>query len=162
MKAAQTQLILTLDGDGQNDPADIPKLVHQWETHSSEGPPLLVAGIRAQRRDSFLRRLSSRIANAVRAGILKDGTPDTGCSLKLFSRENFLSFPFFDHMHRFIPALHVRAGGEIILVPVNHRPRQKGVSKYGVSNRLWVGLVDLFGVLWLSRRNKNPVIEYEE
>ena len=103
-----------------------------------------------------LRRFSSRVANGVRGALLQDRTPDTGCGLKLFPRALFLEFPFFDHMHRFLPALALRHGGEVVSVPVNHRPRERGRSHYGIGNRLWVGIVDLFGVLWLVRRMKRP------
>jgi dolichol-phosphate mannosyltransferase len=94
--------------------------------------------------------------------MLKDGTPDTGCSLKLFERETFLELPFFDHMHRFLPALFRRQGLEVVMVDVGHRPRARGVSKYGVMNRLWVGIVDLFGVMWLQRRMTSPEIANKE
>jgi dolichol-phosphate mannosyltransferase len=100
--------------------------------------------------------LSSRIANGIRSGLLQDDTPDTGCGLKVFPRQGFLDFPRFDHMHRFMPALMLRLGGRVMSVPVNHRPRERGTSKYGVWNRLWVGIVDLFGVMWLQRRGSKP------
>jgi dolichol-phosphate mannosyltransferase len=119
----------------------------------------LLAGWRARRNDSFVRRLSSKIANGVRARMLKDNTPDTGCGLKLFARETFLQLPNFDHMHRFLPALVLRNGGAVVSVPVSHRARERGTSKYGVHNRLWVGIVDLFGVAWLQRRVRLPCIE---
>src|SRR5215469_9885480 len=151
VKAARAPWIATLDGDGQNDPADIPKLWVMAKTAPSE-PPLLVAGHRARRRDSAMKRLSSRIANWVRRGLLGDGTPDTGCGLKLFPRALYLELPFFDHMHRFLPALVLREGGTVNSVPVNHRPRRGGISKYRVLDRLGVGIVDLFGVMWLTRR----------
>jgi len=157
VKAATADWIATLDGDGQNDPADIPKL---W-TMAVEAPPLLpllIAGHRAKRRDSGVKRLSSRIANAVRARMLGDNTPDTGCGLKLFRRDLFLDLPYFDHMHRFLPALVIRAGGRVVSVPVNHRPRERGQSNYGTFDRLWIGIVDLFGVMWLNRRAKLPVL----
>jgi dolichol-phosphate mannosyltransferase len=112
----------------------------------------LLVGWRVQRRDTALRRFSSRVANGVRARLLGDATPDTGCGLKLFERDTFLQLPFFDHMHRFLPALVLRQGGRVISVPVRHRPRTLGRSHYGVWNRLWVGLVDLLGVSWLRRR----------
>jgi len=114
----------------------------------------LVAGHRVKRRDSRLVRLSSRLANVVRSHILRDETPDTGCGLKVFGRSLFLELPYFDHMHRFMPALVRRAGGRVISVPVNHRPRLTGRSHYGVRNRLWTGVVDLVGVVWLTRRAK--------
>lgn len=159
VEAAQYEWIATLDGDGQNDPADIPLLLAQLSNLSHPAHLELLAGWRAQRRDTFLRRLSSKVANGVRASLLKDNTPDTGCGLKLFARETFLRLPNFDHMHRFLPALVIRNGGAVVSVPVSHRARERGVSKYGVNNRLWVGMVDLLGVAWLQRRVRLPVIE---
>ena len=155
VRAARGDWIATLDGDGQNDPADIPEL---WDLARAapSAPPLLVAGHRHIRRDSWARRAASRIANRVRRQLLGDDTPDTGCGLKLFSRELFLDLPNFDHMHRFLPALVLRAGGRVCSVPVNHRPRQGGASKYGVFDRLGVGIVDLCGVIWLQRRPTRP------
>ncbi len=157
VKAARAPWIATLDGDGQNDPADIPRLWQMARTAPSM-PPLLVAGHRARRRDSAMKRLSSRIANGVRRTFLGDGTPDTGCGLKLFPREIYLELPFFDHNHRFLPALVQRAGGRVLSVPVNHRPRERGRSNYGTLDRLFVGIVDLFGVMWLMRRAKKVEI----
>jgi dolichol-phosphate mannosyltransferase len=157
VRAARGRLIATLDGDGQTDPADIPELIARWRTEGGDSAgqgPLLLAGWRSTRNDTWLRRLSSRIANGVRGRLLGDGTPDTGCGLKLFERETFLALPYFDHMHRFLPALVVRHGGRVISVPVRHRPRLRGRSHYGVWNRLWVGLVDLGGVMWLRRRTR--------
>jgi glycosyltransferase involved in cell wall biosynthesis len=149
--AARHDWVATLDGDGQNDPADIPALV--TALRDSAVPDLrLVMGNRTTRRDTWLRRLSSRIANSVRGWMLSDGTPDTGCGIKVFHRATFLDLPRFDHMHRFLPALFQRAGAEVISVPVGHRPRTGGRSKYGLHNRLWVGITDLFGVMWLIRR----------
>jgi dolichol-phosphate mannosyltransferase len=160
VRAARGRLIATLDGDGQNDPADIPALLARWRTEGGDRPaPLLLAGWRATRNDTWLRRLSSRIANGVRSRLLGDGTPDTGCGLKLFARETFLLLPYFDHMHRFLPALVRRHGGRVISVPVGHRPRTRGQSHYGVWNRLWVGLVDLGGVMWLRRRTRLADVE---
>lgn len=123
----------------------------------------MVAGVRVRRRDGWPRRLSSRLANAVRAAVLGDGTPDTGCGLKLFRREAFLRLPFFDHMHRFLPALIRRDGGRVIHVEVGHRRRWAGTSKYGlgVNGRLWVGIVDMIGVLWLQRRAAAPSVHEE-
>lgn len=156
IKAAHGIWIATLDGDGQNDPADIPRL---WKlARKSATPSLLVAGERRKRRDSWIKRHSSRIANRVRRALLGDNTPDTGCGLKVFRRDLFLDLPYFDHMHRFLPALVLRAGGSVVSVPVNHRPRERGVSKYGTFDRLAVGLVDLLGMLWLKRRARIPEI----
>ena len=157
INAARAPWIATLDGDGQNDPADIMKLYQAME--GSPDGVMLFAGARLQRRDTWLRRFSSRVANRVRAALLDDETFDTGCGLKLFPRAVFLSLPQFNHMHRFLPALVQRQGGEVLSVEVNHRPRLQGVSKYGVMNRLWVGIVDLFGVWWLKRRALRPVVE---
>ncbi len=157
VKAARGAWIATLDGDGQNDPADIPAL---WRIagEAPPHPPLLIAGHRARRRDTWTKRVSSRIANSVRRGMLHDDTPDTGCGLKLFRRDLFLDLPAFDHMHRFLPALVIRAGGVVRSVPVNHRPRERGTSKYGTLDRLAVGITDLLGVMWLRRRGSVPVV----
>ncbi|HEU0277374.1 MAG TPA: glycosyltransferase family 2 protein [Rhodanobacteraceae bacterium] len=155
--AAQGAWIATLDGDGQNDPADIPKLM---EARINADPKVkLFAGWRTTRRDSFNKRVSSKIANAVRSRMLRDATPDTGCGLKLFERETFLALPYFDHMHRYLPALVKRAGFQSVSIPVGHRPRTRGVSKYGMLDRLWVGLADLRGVAWLMRRAKVTGVE---
>lgn len=158
VRAARGEWIATLDGDGQNDPADIPALFGRAQADNGEGP-LLVAGHRTRRRDTWVKRQSSRIANSVRAALLHDATPDTGCGLKLFRRAAFLELPHFDHMHRYLPALFLRAGGRVVSVPVNHRPRTQGSSKYGTLDRLWVGLFDLVGVFWLQRRWKRPHAE---
>lgn len=159
VRAARGDLVVTLDGDGQNDPADIPALYAAYVSamaarKGSEvaGGPVLVAGQRRVRQDDLIRRLSSRLANALRGWILRDGVTDTGCGLKLFARQDFLRYPAFNHMHRYLPALTIRAGGAVVLVPVHHRPRTRGVSKYGVWDRLRVGIADLAGVWWLSRR----------
>ena len=154
VQAARAPLIATLDGDGQNDPVDILNLYRAMERLQDE--LLLVTGYRRQRRDTWLKRVSSRIANRVRAAILKDATPDTGCGLKVFARATFLALPQFDHMHRFLPALVRRLGGTVLSVDVRHRPRERGKSKYGLHNRLWVGIVDLLGVWWLQRRGFRP------
>jgi dolichol-phosphate mannosyltransferase len=155
--AARGIFIATLDGDGQNDPADIPQLLEMARTAPGE-PPLLVAGERVRRRDSAAKRLASRLANRVRARLLRDHTADTGCGLKVLRRDAFLELPYFDHYHRFLPALVLRAGGRVVSVPVNHRPRAGGRSNYGVFDRLWVGIVDLAGMMWLQRRMKRPEI----
>lgn len=155
VKAARGTWIATLDGDGQNDPADIPRLLARA---MAEGGPLLVAGHRVTRRDSPMKRVSSRIANGVRARLLRDATPDTGCGLKVFPRALFLDLPHFDHMHRFLPALVIRQGGRVVSEPVNHRPRLRGRSNYGTLDRLAVSLFDLVGVAWLQRRWKRPEV----
>jgi dolichol-phosphate mannosyltransferase len=156
VRAARGEWIATLDGDGQNDPADIPKLLAVREGAAKE--VVLVSGYRRKRQDSVLKKISSRIANSVRSSLLGDATPDTGCGLKLVARATYLELPFFDHMHRFLPALVQRAGGATLIVEVNHRARTRGRSNYGVLDRLWVGIVDLFGVLWLKRRAARPVV----
>jgi dolichol-phosphate mannosyltransferase len=161
VRHARGELVATLDGDGQNDPADIPALLARWRDEQRAGGegPLLIAGWRASRRDTWIRRLSSRIANGVRRRVLGDGTPDTGCGLKLFRREDFLALPYFDHLHRFLPALVIRHGGRVVSVPVNHRPRLRGQSHYGIGNRLFVGIVDMAGVLWLRRRTRLTAVD---
>ncbi|WP_045225759.1 glycosyltransferase family 2 protein [Methyloterricola oryzae] len=159
VRAARAGVIATLDGDGQNDPADIPRLLVSLRELQQEQPLAMVAGYRRKRKDTGWRKFSSRVANAVRGGLLGDQTPDTGCGLKVFSREVFLLLPYFDHMHRFLPALVQRAGGKVISVEVNHRSRLSGQSKYGTWHRLWVGIVDLFGVMWLQRRARVPQVE---
>lgn len=158
VKYARHEWIATLDGDGQNDPADIPALLKVLDDASQPANLELLAGWRNRRQDPFIRKLSSRIANGVRSRLLKDKTPDTGCGLKLFARATFMELPHFDHMHRFLPALVQRNGGAVVSVPVNHRRREHGTSKYGIHNRLWVGIVDLFGVAWLQRRVRRPDI----
>jgi dolichol-phosphate mannosyltransferase len=149
--SARGSVIITLDGDGQNDPADIPDLLAVF-LKAKDQDMLLVTGLRAKRQDSWLKRASSRVANAVRATLLGDGTPDTGCGLKVFTQQAFLGMPRFNHMHRFLPALMQIGGGRVVSVPVNHRPRAHGSTNYGVFDRLGVGIVDLIGVMWLKRR----------
>jgi dolichol-phosphate mannosyltransferase len=157
VQQATSPLIVTMDGDGQNDPADIAALYVIYQQHETVNPRTLVAGQRLKRQDNLIRILSSRIANGVRAAILKDGVRDTGCGLKLFRREDFLDLPFFNHLHRFIPVLMRAKGVNIVLVDVAHRPRTLGTSKYGVWNRVWVGIADMFGVRWIVGRMKPPV-----
>ncbi|MBT9567323.1 MAG: glycosyltransferase family 2 protein [Thiobacillus sp.] len=157
--AARYEWIATLDGDGQNDPADIPLLLDKLADPSQPANLELLAGWRAKRVDTWIKRVSSRVANAIRSSLLRDNTPDTGCGLKVFARETFLQLPNFDHVHRFIPALVMRNGGAVVSVPVHHRARERGTSKYGLHNRLWVGIVDLFGVAWLQRRVRLPHID---
>ena len=155
VKHAQYDWIVTLDGDGQNNPQDIPELLKALK----EGVELVGGNRRHSRRDTWIKRISSVIANGVRSWMLQDNTPDTGCGLKLFLKEAFLDLPYFDHMHRFLPALIKRRGGLIVSVPVSHRPRTHGHSNYGTIDRLLVGIVDLFGVAWLQRRSKLPHIK---
>ena len=156
VQAAAAPWIATLDGDGQNDPADIMMLYQALDKSSTAG--MLVTGYRKQRRDDWLKRVSSLVANTVRAWVLGDATPDSACGLKVFARDTFLALPQFDHMHRFLPALVQRQGGRVLSIEVRHRPRARGVSKYGLHDRLWSGIIDLFGVRWLQRRNRRPVV----
>ncbi len=152
IRAAQAEWIATLDGDGQNDPADIPALIAAREARGDR-VKLVMGNRKASRQDTRLRKLSSRVANGVRSWFLDDATPDSGCGIKVMHRATFLDLPRFDHMHRFLPALFLNTGAEVISVPVRHRPRTHGTSKYGLRNRLWVGIVDLFGVRWILKRN---------
>ena len=155
VQAAHAAWIATLDGDGQNDPADIPAMWRMARQAPTE-PPVMIAGYRKKRQDHWSKRWASGVANAVRGRLLEDHTLDTGCGLKLFPRLLFLNLPYFDHMHRFLPALALREGATVRSVPVNHRPRHKGVSKYGVFDRLGVGIIYLLGVMWLKRRVAHP------
>ncbi|TWH99938.1 dolichol-phosphate mannosyltransferase [Luteimonas cucumeris] len=157
IKAARGAWIATLDGDGQNDPADIPKLLAARAAATPDTK--LFAGWRVNRQDSGSKRWASKWANAIRARMLRDDTPDTGCGIKLFEREAFLDLPYFDHMHRYLPALMQRAGWKTVSVPVNHRHRTTGVSKYNNLNRALVGISDLRGVAWLIRRGKRTAVE---
>ncbi len=156
VKVAQAAWVATMDGDGQNDPADIPRLLELARAGKCNTYRRLIVGARRIRQDTRLKWLSSRVANAVRLRLLKDGVRDTGCGLKVFSRDAFLALPFFDHMHRFLPALFRASGGMIEVVEVNHRPRAHGCSNYGVHNRLWAGIIDLLGMWWLLRRSLQP------
>lgn len=151
VRAAGNDLIVTMDGDGQNDPTDIKTLWEAYEYHKKTLPKVIVLGERIERHDSLVRRLSSRIANSIRSGFLKDQTKDTGCSLKLFQRKDYLNLPYFDHMHRFLPALMMRDNVQLVHVPVSHRPRVHGQSKYGTLDRALVGISDIRGVLWLQK-----------
>lgn len=157
VKAARGAWIATLDGDGQNDPADIPKLLAERE-HADPGVRLF-AGWRVNRQDSGSKRWASKWANAIRSRMLRDATPDTGCGIKLFERDAFLDLPYFDHMHRYLPALMQRAGWKTVSVPVNHRHRASGVSKYNNLNRALVGIRDLRGVSWLIARSRRTGVE---
>jgi dolichol-phosphate mannosyltransferase len=148
VEASIAPIVAILDGDGQNDPADIPALFAALCLSGDS----MAAGERRRRLDPWSRRLSSRIANKVRASLLHDGIADTGCGIKVFYRDEFLELPAFDHMHRFLPALMQMRGRKVRSIPVNHRPRRHGKSKYGIRNRLWPGVVDLLGVMWLERR----------
>ena len=157
VKAARGTWIATLDGDGQNDPADIPKLISLRD--ESPASIKLFAGWRVNRKDSSSKRWASKFANGLRSRLLRDATPDTGCGIKLFERAAFLDLPYFDHMHRYLPALMQRAGWQVQSVPVNHRPRGAGQSKYNNFNRALVGIADLRGVAWLIRRSKHTGVE---
>jgi dolichol-phosphate mannosyltransferase len=150
--AARAPLVVTLDGDGQNDPAFIPAMLRTLEAGGAGMG--LVAGQRVGRKASGFKKLQSRIANTVRGAVLRDGTRDTGCGLKAFRRDVFLALPYFDGLHRFLPALVKREGKTIGYVDVVDRPRHTGVSNYGMWDRLWVGILDLAGVWWLIRRRK--------
>ena len=150
--AARAPWIVTLDGDGQNDPADIPALMGVIRAAGRPADLQLVGGNRRVRRDSWTKRMASRVANGVRSRFLSDGTPDTGCGLKVFSRQAFLQLPYFDHLHRFLAAMFIRDGWTVTSIDVRHRHREHGTTKYGVLDRLWIGVVDMLGVKWLSRR----------
>jgi len=162
VRAARAAWVATLDGDGQNDPADIPKLIAARDSNEGRGVQLFMGNRRASRKDTAWRRMQSRIANGVRSGMLGDDTPDTGCGIKLFDRAVFMDLPRFDHMHRFLPALFQRHGARVISVPVSHRERTRGTSKYGMLNRAFVGIVDIVGVLWLRRRYKPGLLVRED
>ena len=157
VKAARAPWIATLDGDGQNDPADIPTLLAQRAQAARDVK--LFAGWRVDRQDTGSKRWASKWANAIRSRLLRDDTPDTGCGIKLFEREAFLDLPGFDHMHRYLPALMQRAGWKTVSVPVHHRHRGSGVSKYNNLQRALVGIRDLRGVAWLIARNRRTAVE---
>jgi dolichol-phosphate mannosyltransferase len=161
VRAARADWILTIDGDGQNDPADAPRLCDLAWAKGRENH-LLVAGIRAQRRDTTAKRLASRLANRIRRMLLNDRCPDTGCSLKLFRREAYLELPFFNGLHRFMPALFKLYGNEVIFTPVNDRLRLHGVTKSDFAGRAIKGFFDLLGVLWLIKRTPSPEHAKEE
>ena len=159
VRAATGDLIVTMDADGQNDPNDIPLMLQQALLQPLESD-FCIAGYRKNRKDTAWKRFQSRLANGVRSKLLQDGTPDTGCGLKVLPKNTFLKLPYFDHMHRFIPALINRMGGKIIIIEVNHRDRQAGESKYNMLGRLGVGIIDMLGVMWLQRRSKAADIEH--
>ena len=151
VQAAKGEIIVTLDGDGQNDPADIPKLLTALRAEAHVG---LVSGVRTKRQDTASRRIASRLGNRFRNAMLGDGATDTGCGLKAFRRQAFLDLPYFDHIHRFLIALVLREGWEVRFVPVHHRPRLTGASKYTNFGRMLVSVQDLLGVRWLQRRHR--------
>jgi glycosyltransferase involved in cell wall biosynthesis len=159
VRAARGVIVATLDGDGQNNPAFLPELIAAVEKGGAKVG--LAAGQRVGRKDTGFKKLQSRIANGVRSRILKDGTRDTGCGLKAFRREVFLMMPYFDGLHRFLPALMRREGFDVAYVDVIDRPRRSGVSNYGFFDRLWIGILDLFGVWWLIRRKKPTPVATE-
>lgn len=157
VRAAKAQIVITLDGDGQNDPADIPKLVAAFRAAAEQSENFaMMAGERSIRQDSWKKRLASRYGNRIRRWLLSDSAKDTGCGLKIFRRDAFLALPYFDHMHRYLITLMLREGLEVRFMPVSHRPRGAGLSKYGVWDRLAVGISDLLGVMWLKRRFRGP------
>ena len=157
VRAAHGAIVATLDGDGQNNPAFLPELIAAVENGGARVG--LAAGQRVGRKDTGFKKFQSRAANAIRNAILHDGTRDTGCGLKAFRRDVFLMMPYFDGLHRFLPALMRREGYEIAYVDVVDRPRRSGVSNYGFFDRLWIGIMDLAGVWWLIRRKKpTPVV----
>ena len=159
VRAARGGIVATLDGDGQNDPKFLPDLIAAIETGG--GSVGLAAGQRVGRKDTEFKRMQSRIANGVRNAILKDGTRDTGCGMKAFRRDVFLSMPYFDGLHRFLPALVRREGYDIAYVDVIDRPRHSGVSNYGFFDRLWIGIMDLMGVWWLIKRKRATPVATE-
>jgi dolichol-phosphate mannosyltransferase len=159
VRAARGHIVATLDGDGQNNPAFLPDLIAAIETGGAHVG--LAAGQRVGRKDTEFKRMQSRIANKVRNAILKDGTRDTGCGMKAFRRDVFLSMPYFDGLHRFLPALVRREGFDIVYVDVIDRPRHSGVSNYGFFDRLWIGIMDLAGVWWLIRRKRSTPVATE-
>lgn len=162
VNAAHARWVATLDGDCQNDPADLIGFYEIASSASASKNLGMVIGFRNRRKDSLLKRLASRVANGVRRLVLGDDCPDSGCGIRLFDREAYLALPRFDHMHRFLPALFDMTGHDVVTVPVNHRPRLHGNSKYGVWDRLWVGIIDTGGVMWLRRRSRKAVLVQEE
>lgn len=161
VRAARGAIVLTLDGDGQNPPEELPKLAAPLLADAT-GRIGLVAGQRVKRQDTLSKKLASRFANGLRGWILKDGTRDTGCGLKAFRRDVFLTLPYFDHMHRYLPALFARDGWQVAHVDVSHRPRGAGRSNYSNLQRGLVGIVDLMAVAWLLRRRKKARVISED
>ena len=157
IKHSNYETIITLDGDGQNNPSDINNLLKVWNEKQDIRELLLLIGNRVNRKDTFSKKIASRFALHIRRIFLKDNTPDTGCGIKIFSKKMFLSLPYFDHIHRFLPALVKRQGGQIMSIPVLHRARVAGQSKYSNWHRLRVGILDLWGVFWLIRRSPFPI-----
>ena len=157
VRAARAGIVVTLDGDGQNDPADIPKVLAPFHAENGASRIGMVSGIRVKRRDSIGKRIASLLANRFRRWMLNDGATDTGCGLKAFRRDAYLALPYFDHMHRYLAALMLREDYDVRFVEVGHRRRTHGKSKYGVWDRLVVGIQDVFGVLWLKKRFRDAV-----
>ena len=154
--AARGEVIAVMDGDGQNDPADFPALLAAYRDPSAPENLRMVQGHRQKRQDTSNKKFASRVGNGIRQKLIRDRAPDAGCGIKVFSREIFLRLPYFDHMHRYMAALFLREGCEVHFVPVRHRARVHGTSKYGILDRLWVSISDLFGVMWLQRRGRMP------
>ena len=152
--AARAAIVVTMEGDGQNDPADAPRL--SARLLASPDQVALVGGQRVKRQDSLAKKFASKVGNGVRKRLLKDGAADTGCGLKAFRREAFLRLPYFDHIHRYLPALMIREGYQVAFEPVGHRARMAGASKYTNLGRLWASLSDLLGVMWLNSRSRLP------
>lgn len=157
---ARAPIVVTMDGDGQNDPADAPRLAARLL--ASPDQVALVGGQRVKRQDSLAKKFASKVGNGVRKRLLKDGAEDTGCGLKAFRREAFLRLPYFDHIHRYLPALMIREGYQVAFEPVGHRARMAGASKYTNLGRLWASLSDLLGVMWLNSRSRLPGVVAED
>lgn len=158
--AARAAIVVTMDGDGQNDPADAPRLAARLV--ASPDQVALIGGQRVKRQDSLAKKFASKVGNGVRKRLLKDGAEDTGCGLKAFRREAFLRLPYFDHIHRYLPALMIREGYQVAFEPVGHRARMAGASKYTNLGRLWASLSDLLGVMWLNSRSRLPGVVAED
>ena len=158
---AAGDIVVTMDGDGQNDPKDVPALIEKLRSSNRPETLGMVSGQRQKRQDSEIKKYASKLGNGIRQWLLSDGTMDTGCSLKAFRRDRFMRLPYFDHMHRYLPALMQREGFQVEFVPVSHRPRLHGSSKYGVLDRLLVSVRDLMGVMWLQKRARLPEEEIE-
>ncbi|OEF25438.1 dolichol-phosphate mannosyltransferase [Vibrio rumoiensis 1S-45] len=156
VKHAKGEWIITSDADGQNDPSDIPAMLEAASTITN--PHFCIAGFRAKRQDTAWIRFQSKVANGIRHALLGDGVPDSGCGLKIIPKKTYLQLPYFDHMHRFLPALIKCLNGEIVIHQVKHRDREVGTSNYNAWNRAWVGVVDMFGVIWIQKRTKLPKV----
>ncbi len=162
VRRAKAPIVCTMDGDGQDDPKFIPAFLEKMKEAGAKAANRIICAHRQNRKDTWLKKRVSPIANGIRRAVLKDNTPDSGCGYKMFPRDAYMELPRFENMHRFLPALFIRRGGESVSVPVIHRPRAKGRSKYGVFDRAWVGFWDLLGVAWLARRTTNPGVKEEE